>query len=136
MNDERSDDRELREALVAALEDTAVDSAGAIAALRRRGRINRMLIWGVGVLAALALIMGAVLAWTIASVQHNNHRIEEVQFNTRSEVLCPLYGAFLAAKDNPVPDNIKNDPRQLKERMDAFEVVEAGSRELGCNDLE
>lgn len=125
-------ERALRQALADALEGVGKDSAAAIAGLNRRARLNRrMLRWLTALSAAMAITIGFMIAAIIA-VAHTSSDLESVQNRTSDKVLCPLYGAFLAAANNPVPDNIKNNPRELRERAEAFKIIEMGAKELGC----
>lgn len=128
------DERALREAVIAALEGVGKDTGEAITALRHRARTNRRLIRVQGFMAGLlAMIVGVLIA--LASSNHKQaNELQNVQQRTSDKVLCPLYGAFLAAANNPVPENIKNDPAQLREREEAFRIIRMGYAELGCKD--
>ncbi len=121
-------------AVADALEALGKDTASAIAGLRKLGSANRRMIKAMAfTLAGLLLCMigvGFVGYETMAQQQE----ISTVQDRTSDKVLCPLYGAFLAAKDNPIPDNIKNNPKQIEEREAAFKVIDAGYAELECKE--
>jgi hypothetical protein len=126
------DYRVLQSALADALEGVGKDTGQAIAALRRRGKRNRQMILALGgcvVAVLVALVSVAVLAVGVSS---NSDRIGRVQDRTSNQVLCPLYGAFLAAENNPIPPEIKNDPQQMKERRDGFRIIHQGFDELHC----
>lgn len=127
-----NDEQALREAVVAALEGVGQDTGQALAALRNRARMNRRLIRIQGILAGAMVIIIAILAVTLVGLSRNTKEIDDVQRRTSDQVLCPLYGAFLAAANNPIPDNIKNDPAQLEERAKAFAVIRQGYMVLDC----
>lgn len=126
------DDTLLREAVVAALEELAHGTGKAIAVLRRRARINRRLIWGLLAVAAGQLALFIVAAFIGFGIANNSDEINHIQKRTSDQVLCPLYGAFLAAENNPVPPEIRRDPAQMKERADAFRVIHMGYDQLHC----
>lgn len=128
------DERALREAVVAALEGVGQDTGHALAALRNRARTNRRMIRIQGVLAAAMAATIAVLISVMVTLSGNTKELDDVQRRTSDKVLCPLYGAFLAAANNPVPDEIKNDPEQMGERAKAFAVIRQGYMELNCKD--
>jgi hypothetical protein len=131
MNQAR-DERALQEAVIAALEGVGKDTGQAISALRHRAKMNRRMIRMLAAIGAvLAITIGVVVGVTINTVAQNAE-IAEIQQRTSDKVLCPLYGAFLAAANNPVPDEIKNNPAQLREREEAFKIIRAGYDELGC----
>lgn len=129
------DERVLRQALADALEGVGKDTGHAIAALRRRAQLNRRMIIWLAILSGALVATVCVMAYMLIEVRSTTSQLDAVQHRTSDRVLCPLYGAFLAAKDNPVPDNIKNNPRQLRERAEAFEVIERGAKELGCYEI-
>lgn len=127
------DERALREAVVAALEAVGKDTGHALAALRHRARVNRRLIRTLAALTAMLVITIGVLVSVVITVSAQTTEIDSIQQRTSDKVLCPLYGAFLAAENNPVPKEIANDPAQVKEREEAFRVIRAGYVELGCD---
>lgn len=129
---ETEKERVLRETLARALTDITTEVAEPISVLKKRARQMRLIIWTLVWLKLLTLGTITVLFVTLNTVSDNQREIKDIQRRTSDEVLCPLYGAFLAAKDNPVPDNIKNDPKQRKEREDAFRIIDEGADALGC----
>lgn len=118
--------------LVEAIEELGRDTGTTISVLRTRAYRNRAMLWGLAILAALQIAAITALAFLAVETRHQNNEIQTIQTRTSDKVLCPLYGAFLAAANNPVPDELKNDPAQLREREEAFRVIEDGYKELEC----
>ena len=95
--------------------------------------MNRRLIKALAVLGAMMTATIGVLISVVITVSAQTRDIDTIQQRTSDKVLCPLYGAFLAAENNPVPKEIARDPAQVAERKEAFRVIRTGYQELGCD---
>lgn len=129
-NDE-ADNRVLREALASALEGVGQDVAEPIAALKRRGLVNRRMIRWLAVMGGVLSIAIGVLIATVIATTRQAQDIEQIQERTTNEVLCPLYDLFEQAGKRPPPPGLT--PEQERQRQMDFAKIAMQSKALGCN---
>lgn len=129
MTDERSE----RHRLADALEGLGADQTEAVAAVVRYGERTRRLMWITGAIAVVTALVVIALVVVTVLVKGNSDDIGRVQQRTGEKVLCPLYGAFLAAENNPPPLSIKDNPAQMAERARAFKIIHEGAAQLDCD---
>jgi hypothetical protein len=83
---------------------------------------HRLRLVTIGAVITFALvIVNGVLFYQVLITQHDQQR-------TRREVLCPLYGVFLASY-NPDSAAAQADPQRYEQ---AFTVIRRGVVVLGC----
>lgn len=77
----------------------------------------------------------ALLSWRqeIATnhVEENSRDIAALQKRTSEEVLCPLYGLFLASVKNPDPERV-DTPKERKQYAGYLKIIQTGYDALGC----
>lgn len=124
------DERALREALANALESVGQDVAEPIAALKRRARTMKFVIWGLVWLKILTTTTLIMLFVSLNNTKANQREIEELQKRTNNEVLCPLYDLFERSAKLPPPPHYSAE--QQRERLVMFEEIAKGADKLNC----
>lgn len=130
-----NDDRALQEAMIDAIEGVGKDTGAAIAALRRRARSQRRVLRMISIIAFVLVVMLAGLIMQSIAISHTVDEVDQVQHRTSADVLCPLYGVFLAS-DTPAANERalkERGPQGAKERLEAFKVIREGAKTLGCD---
>jgi hypothetical protein len=125
------------------LEELAAEASklrAAVHDLQERISFNRrwnQILTGLIALKAATIV---VLIVVVVNLSHTNSRIQESlhlnyvtaqqQAQTRSQVLCPLYGLFLGAVETPSqPVETEQQRQQLAKDL---KIIQDGYRSLGC----
>lgn len=98
------------------------------AATTRQGRINAWLALSIALDIALSLIIGL----GFFRIDSNADRIDHIQDRTSNEVLCPLYGIFLASIENPRPEQV-DTPEERARFEAAAKTIRDGYSALECH---
>lgn len=105
----------------------AGDLKGSIDALNKsfdvlsgKSRTTRRVMYAIGTLSVLKVVTIVVLIVIIANISHD----EDEQQKLRVKTLCPLYGLFINAVNNPdVPPSQRATPAQIKVITDGYDSL-------------
>jgi len=98
-------------------------------------RTRRLISWtiiGLVLDLTLTIVVGVLFnnqQGTSRRIERNAENIRLVQQRTGNEVLCPLYGLFLASFD-PTSAAARKDPAKYEA---SFRVIRTGYQVLGCS---
>lgn len=113
----------------------AVETLSAdLRSLKRQTHVNRVWRNVLAVLVVVLVVVIADLAYTNKRTEdslHQNYVTAQQQAQTRVQVLCPLYGLFLGAVQNPSqPAQTSAQKAQLAKDL---AIIQKGYKSLGCS---